>query len=891
MKENKMTTHDYPWATKLNTLLDDYVVDIESGLKEDVVVERQNQYGKNVVDAKRGAGPWQILYRQFQSPLIFILLLAVIATLALAEYIDAAIVTLAILVNAGLGFYQEFRAERAVEHLQSFITVRTRVMRGGKEQEIDAHDIVPGDIVHLTMGSRVPADGRIISQQGLRVDEAVLTGESLPVGKEADVLEVDSVLSERTNMVYGGTLVTEGSAMMLVVAIGAKTEFGKIATLVGTTNREATPLQKAVHKLAWLIAGVISILVAGVFALGLARGETVFDMFLVSIAVAVGAIPEALPIGLTAVLAVGVERLAKRKGVMRNLTAAETLGSTTVVITDKTGTLTQAKLDLISIYSLPELLATTKVAVSPSELTLSPEQKDILYTALLATDVIIENPDDEPPQWRISGPPIEATLVQGAAMQGLNIADAGKTVSALPFNSHNKFSVSTGPLRLQTMVSGKRFGNARIIIGAPDVLAKRAKITKDEYLKLLKRLEAESHAGRRLLGLAVMYLPEDKISNEPVEADEIKDIQLLGMMTFVDPIRAEVPEAIKKIEHFGVRVIIATGDLPGTAVAVARQLGWEVLPHEVITGDVLAKLSDEELDHALAQVKIFARVTPADKLRIAKALQAKGEVVAMTGDGVNDAPSLKAVDIGIAVGSGSDVAKGVADLILLDDNFNTIVSAIEEGKRVMRNIRKTFVYLMSNSLDEIFLIGGSLIAGIALPLTAMQIIWVNFFTGSIPAVAFAFDSDEVTGRKHGGPEKIINAEVKYITLVVGVSTSLLLFTMYYFLTDTAYPLEEIQTFIFVCFSVYILLVAFSLRSLSLPIWRYNPFTNNILNFGVGGGLLLTLATVYVTPLQSIFSTVSLSLFWWFWVGVWVLFAVGFVEVVKWGVGKLDSKKR
>jgi len=886
MHEKKSSTHEYAWATEIDTVIADYSSDAETGLADDVVQERQKQYGKNVVDAKRGAGPWQILYRQFQSPLIFILLLAVVATLALAEYVDAAIVMLAILVNAGLGFYQEFRAERAVEHLQSFITVRTRVIRNGREQEIDAHDIVPGDIVHLTINSRVPADGRIITEQGLRVDEAVLTGESLPVTKEAGVLEVNAVLSERKNMVYGGTLVTEGSAIMLVVATGAATEFGKIATLVGTTEREATPLQKAVHKLAWLIAGVITVLVSGVFALGVARGESVFDMFLVSIAVAVGAIPEALPIGLTAVLAVGVERLAKRKGVMRNLTAAETLGSTTVVITDKTGTLTQAKLDLVSIYSLPELLDTTEVAVSKSAMALTAEQKDILYTALLATDVVIENTEDEPIEWRIAGSPIEATLVRSAASQGFTVADAGKTVSVLPFNSHNKFSVSSGPLRLQTMVSGQRFGNARIIIGAPDVLLKRANITKDEYLKLLKRLDNESHAGRRLLGVAVMYLPETEISSESIKAEVVEDIQFLGVAAFVDPVRIEVPEAIKKIEHFGVRVIIATGDLPGTAVAVARQLGWEVLPHEVITGDVFATLSDEELEQALTQVKIFARVTPADKLRVAKALQARGEVVAMTGDGVNDAPSLKAVDIGIAVGSGSDVAKGVADLILLDDNFNTIVSAIEEGKRVMRNIRKTFVYLMSNSLDEIFLIGGSLIAGIALPLTAMQIIWVNFFTGSIPAVAFAFDSDEVTGKKHKGPETIINAEVKYITLVVGVSTSILLFAMYYYLTTTQYPPEEIKTFIFVCFSVYILLVAFSLRSLSLPIWQYNPFTNKVLNVGVVAGLVLTLATVYVAPLQSIFSTISLSLFWWGWVAVWVVFAMGFVELVKWGVGKM-----
>lgn len=886
MSDKKLNTHEYPWAVELTKILKDYATDIEKGLPEEVVEERQKAYGKNVVDGKRGAGPWQIWYRQFKNPLIFILIIAVVATLTMGHYVDAVIVLLAILINAGLGFYQEFRAERAVEHLQSFITVRSRVIRNGIEQEIDAHDIVPGDIIHLTMGSRVPADGRIISTQSLRIDEAVLTGESLPVEKEVGELEVSAVLSERTNMVYGGTLVAEGSAMMLVMATGTQTEFGKIATLVGTTKRESTPLQKAVHKLAWIISVVILILVSGVFLLGIARGEAVFDMFLVSIAVAVGAIPEALPIGLTAVLAVGVERLSKRKGVMRNLTAAETLGSTTVVITDKTGTLTEAKLDMVSVFSLPELLVTDEVAVTPERLTLSPAQKDILYTALLATNVVVENPNEEAKNWRIGGSAIEAAVVKNAHLHGLTVTDAKKSVSILPFNSHNKFSVSTGPLRLQTSVTGKRFGNAWIILGAPDVLAKRANISKAQYLKLLERLDNESHAGRRLLGVAVVYLPEGEISKQSIEAQAVEDVEFLGVIAFVDPVRAEVPKAIKKIEHFGVRVIIATGDLPGTAVAVARQLGWEVSPEEVITGDALAKLSDEDLAHTLTQVKIFARVTPADKLRVAKALQAKGEVVAMTGDGVNDAPSLKAVDIGIAVGSGSDVAKGVADLILLDDNFNTIVSAIEEGKRVMRNIRKTFVYLMSSSLDEILLIGGSLIAGIAMPLTAMQIIWVNFFTGSLPAVSFAFDTDEVTKHKKSGPEKIINNEVKYITTIVGMVTSVLLFVLYYWLTTTQYPLAEIQTFIFASFSIYILIVAYSLRSLSLPIWKYNPFNNMILNVGVIGGLVLTITTIYLPPLQDIFSTVSLSVFWWFWVVMWVAFAVLLVELVKWGVTKM-----
>jgi P-type Ca2+ transporter type 2C len=883
MKEH--TTGFFPyWAGTSEGAVEHMKSNSIVGLTTAVVEQQRSTFGVNEMKDTSKHGRWRMLLRQFSSPLIFILMMATAATLFLEEWLDAAVIFLAIAVNAGLGYFQEAKAERAIEHLRSFITQRTRVIRDGREVEIDVHDVVPGDVVHLTLGSRVPADGRLLRVQNLRVDEAVLTGESLPVAKHTKVLKEETVLPERLNMVYGGTLVTEGNGHFVVTATGMQTEFGKIADLVGSTEREQTPLQVAVGKLAWVITIGVSLFVTGVFALGVYRGEPIFEMFLVSIAVAVGAIPEALPIGLTAVLAVGVERLAKRKGVMRNLTAAETLGSTTVVMTDKTGTLTESRLRLVGILSTDSLLVGSTHQDHDEVTRLSSKQKDLLALAVACTDVVVENPTEPVAQWRIAGSPLEAAIAKTAAAHKITVAhNPSDRVfrHVLPFSSTYKFSVSEGVIELSSGLLSKDKGYAQVILGAPDILLSRANVTKEAYLSLSNAITNQSEEGKRMIGVGVRFIQSAGQTHGNVHPDAIQDIEFVGVVTFFDPVRPEVPAAIKRIEAFGVRVVMATGDLPGTALAVSRDLGWEINDAQVLSGEALAQLSDEELSDALAYVRVFARVTPRDKLRIAQLYQRRGEIVAMTGDGVNDAPSLKAVNIGIAVGSGSDVAKGVADLVLLDDNFNTIVAAIEEGKRVLRNIQKTFVYLMSNSLDEVVLIGGSLLLALPLPLTAIQIIWVNFATGSLPAIAFAFDTDVVTRESRDTADKrIINRSVRVLTLAIGLLIAPLLFIMYYVLLQFSFVELEVRTFIFVCFSSYILFVAFSLRSLERSILEYNPFSNRFLNFGVMVGIILLACTVYVPFLQPIFSTTALGIGWFALLIVWLTFTVVLVEFIK-----------
>jgi Ca2+-transporting ATPase len=883
MKESsseRLIVHAYT----VSEALAHYAVTARSGLSDAGIIEYERRYGKNVLPENPQFTVLLLVVRQFQNPLSIILGVAAITTAILGKYIDCFFIALAIVVNAGLGFFQEYKAERAVQHLRSFISSRTRVVRNGREIEIDARDVVVGDIVHLRIGARVPADGRLISVESLRIDESVLTGESLPVAKHTQPLPPETTVADRANCVFSGTLVSEGGGLMVVTAVGRETEFGKIATLVEHTKREVTPLARTMSRFSWLIAVVITIVVAGVFSLGVSQGQPIGEMFVVAIAVAVGAIPEALPIALTAVLAIGVERLARQKGILRSLTAAETLGSTSILITDKTGTLTESVLELVSIHTTHELKNHDTHRHHDVQREVTPEQRELLALAAMATDVIVENTEDNPREWRIVGNPLEAAIVQKAAQLGVpyqHRLDRGVT-AIIPFGSTHKFSVHAAYVELETELTKRtQPGYAHIIVGAPDVLLDRSDMSKDEYVGLREQLRRLSEDGMRVVGVAIAYLARASDTHTQYRPQDIQNVTFLGIVSFYDPIRPEVPEAVRAIEAAGLRVVIATGDLPGTASAIARDIGFVVSPHDVLTGAALATMSDAELRAQLEHVRVFARVTPADKLRIARCYQYRGDIVAMTGDGVNDAPALKAVDIGIAVGAGSDVAKGVADLILLDNNFTTIVAAIEEGRRVVHNVRKTFVYLVSNSLDEIMLIGGSLLLLQPMPLTAMQIIWVNFFTGSLPAIAFAFDTNTPRTARAHHTKHILDSHTRLLTMLLALGTSSALLALYIVLLHFKVPTELAHTFLFACFASYILFVAYCMRDTKVPIWRTSSvFSNRVLNYGVGMGIILLVCTLYVPWFQDIFSTSTLPPLWLFGALLYVIVMMVLVEGVK-----------
>ncbi|MDP9249280.1 MAG: HAD-IC family P-type ATPase [bacterium] len=858
-----------PWALSVPETFDDLKTS-EKGLDDKEAAARLAAYGKNVFKGKGKTNPLVLFLKQFLSPLIFLLIAAAMLTAFLHEGPDTWVIIFAVLLNVMLGFYHEYNAENTLDKLKTYIKDRARVIRGGMEQEIDSELVVAGDILKLAYGARIPADARIISVNNFRVDEAILTGESMPVEKNESAVGISALVTDRKNIAHAGTLVVQGYALAAVFAIGNNTELGRIAGIVSKTEKVKTPLQKGVDHLAWLICGFVLALVVGILILGVLRGGSFVEMMLLSAAVAVAAVPESLPIALTVILAIGALRLAQKKGVVRKLSAAETLGSATVIMTDKTGTLTLADMRLVGIHSTEQILGAGEVVGEADAFT--DEQKSLLELALYNVDVSVENPREDKKNWTFRGRPFEVNIVKAARLHGTPLHFLSSSIShiILPFNSTNKFSVAE---------KDKEY----ILMGAPEILLRKSSLSKEEYLKIEEWIEKESRKGKRIVGLGKMT---KKRGHKEFSPDTIKGMEFLGMFTFFDPIRPEVPAAIKNIQSHGIKMVLVTGDLVGTALSVAKDLSWHVTEEEVLSGGDLRNLSDEELLKIIPRIKIFARVTPEDKLRIGQLYQKLGEVVAMTGDGVNDSPALKAMDIGISLGTASDVAKSAADLVLLDDNFETISLAIDEGRKILTNIRKTFAYLMSNSMDAVFIVGGSLIFALPVPLTALHIIWVNLFTGSLPALSFAFD-DVIDREKYTGKDitLIFTKEVKLLTFGIGTFTSFLLFLLYYGMLKAGIHLETARSIFFVCFSSYILVIAFSFRSLHMPLFSYDIFSNKKLNWSIIIAVSLLAFTMGTPFMRDIFGLAPLPLYALPAVTLWLILNVLIVEGAKYVMRK------
>lgn len=810
----------------------------QHGLSAQDVKDRLAVSGRNTFESAKKTSGLKIFLSQLKSPLILILIVAGIVTFVISHYRDTVFILVAVIVNSILGFWQENKAERALAELKTYLKRRARVVRDGKEREIDAEELVPGDIIRLAQGDRVPADARVMFVNDFQVDESVLTGESLPVAKSAESSPDLATVADQTSMLFAGTLVTQGVCAAIVCRTSANTELGKIASLIASSENEKTPLQKAIIKFSVFLSVVLGILTLAVFIIGILSGQPGLEMFLTSVAIAVSAIPEGLPISMTVILAIGVERMAKRKGVVRKLIAAEALGGTTVILTDKTGTLTMAKMIMSKI--IPFGLSEEK----------------LLARALTNATVLIENPEEDPETWRMNGRIMETALVQSAAKRGvslLEITNKDHVLQTMPFNAVQKFSASL-----------VKESNKHIIIlfGAPEILLKHSSLGEQEKKKLLARINDLASSGERVLGLATKEIQHTEDFSFSKDFNP-SGFSFDGLITFRDPVRPSIKHAIERVRRAGIKTVIMTGDHRGTAVAVATEIGMVVDEMSVLDASELATLSDTDLKDRLPHIAVISRVTPFDKLRIVKLFQELGEVVAMTGDGVNDAPAIKQANVGIAMGSGTEVAQSVADLVLLDDNFETIVAAIEEGRQILGNIRKVLVYLLSNVTDGLIVIGGSILAGIPLPLNALQILWVNFFTDSFPAIAFAFEKDEdsLSHKPNGKKMVLFDPLMKFLILIIGVSTSALLFIVYFILLRLGYEPLLVRTFTFAAFGTYTLLVAFSVRSLDKSILSYSLFSNRYLAGGILVGFILMAAAIYIPGLQTLFGTVSLPFNW------------------------------
>lgn len=822
--------------------------DPESGLSRDEFVKRFDIYGPNKLEKEKSFRFFKILTDQLKSPLIFILIIAGGITILLQEYTDALVIFIAVFINTAIGIYQEGRASQAFEKLRSSVKKYAIVVRDGKQKEVETEQLVPGDLILLEAGAQIPADIRLIEVKGLEVNEAILTGEWMPQEKTSQAISEHVRITEQKNMAWMGTLVEDGYAKGIVVATGTQTELGKIAGSL-KQEEEITPFQKSVSRLARLIGIIIVAIVIIIFILGVWEGQGVAEMFLTAVAIAVAAIPEGLPVAVTVILAISMSRILGKGGLVKKLIKAETLGSTTIILTDKTGTLTKGEMQLKHALSCSMILSEKNTGKDPS----------VIRIGVFTSGAFIENEEKDPSQWIIRGKPTDKALLYAGVTMNITpriLFGKEKRVDYLPFDSQRRVAVS-----LHTSEAG----NMLYITGTPELLVQSAfyagemskTLSENDKLLIQKTYNTATEQGMRVVAVGYKAFSANEIPRKNMK-EMLEGIIFTGLIIFHDPIRQDVPAAIAAAKEAGLRPILVTGDHANTARAVAHETGLS-LREEVITGEMIETMDDETLQKIIQTNQIFARILPSQKLRLVQAFRLQNEVVAMTGDGVNDSPALTEADIGIAVESGTDVAKEASDLILLHDSFNIIVKAIEEGRVVLANLRKIVTYILATNFSEVVLISAALLLRLPLPVLPVQILWANLIEEGFMNFAFAFEKGEdvlkedIRARES---QKIITKEMAVIIFGIGIITSLLLVGVMLFLLSKNYPLEHIRTILFAGLSLDAIFFVFSLKSFKKPIWKTNIFSNRYL---VGAFLISfvgLLSAITFPPLEHILQTVT-----------------------------------
>ena len=859
------------------------------GLTAAEAARRLDEFGPNELQAAGRVSPWAILLEQFKNVLIVILLLATALSAFLGHGVEAIAITVIVLFAVILGFIQEYRAERAIEALREMAAPAATVIREKHETRIPARDLVPGDMILLATGDKVPADARLFEAINLQTVEAALTGESAPVEKHSHPLEGEQLATaDRKNMAFAGTAVTYGRGRAIVVATGMATEFGKIARMLEDVETVKTPLQANLDRIGKSLARAAFAVVLVIVALGLFRGQPFIEMLIFGVALAVAVVPEALPAVVTISLALGVKRMVRRNALVRRLPAVETLGSTSVICSDKTGTLTKDEMTARRLFVGSTTVEISGTGYEPRGSFAinrsgngsgnSAALPALLRAAALASDARVEQRDGTG-KWEVRGDPTEGALIVAAAKAGFDkpTLDAQfARVSEIPFTAETK--------RMTTLHQTPD-GLVAYAKGAPEVIVPACawQLTKngEEPLDERRRAEVLEHAremaGEALRVLAVAQKPRAALANAE------QDMTLLGLIGLIDPPRPEAAAAVRECEEAGIKVIMITGDHPLTAKAVADELGL-TKGGRVVTGPELEAMTDAELEEAVGSIDVCARVSPAHKLRVVTALQKRGQVVAMTGDGVNDAPALKKADIGIAMGiTGTDVSKEAAAMTLTDDNFASIVAAVEEGRGIFSNIKKYLMYLLSSNIGEIGLMAGASLAGLPLPLTAVQILYVNLATDGLPALALAVDPPErgLMRRPPRDPRTgIFTRPVVMLMLVGGVWSALVNLGLFVWALNSGRSLAEAMTMTFVSLVLIQFFKAYNFRSDRLSVLN-QPFANKWLNLAIGWELVMLGLIVYVPLLEQIFGTYGLP-----WIDWIIIVAAAFtvspvLELTKW----------
>ena len=832
----------------------------------------------NILPRQKGPGPLKLLWRQINDPLIYVLIGAAVIALLMGKITDAAVVLGVVVLNMIVGFIQEYKAGRAIEALVNLVPNMAVCFRDGEQLEVPAQDLVPGDVISLQPGDRVPADARLLHSNGLFSDEASLTGESVPAEKTGEVVDISTSLGDRTGVVFGGTVITSGVASAVVVETAGRTELGRISRMLGETSELETPLTRQMAVVGTKLTVVISVVAVLLMLVGLLRGETIVDALLAAITLAVAAIPEGLPAIITIALAIGVQRMARRRAIIRKLPAVETLGSTTVICTDKTGTLTRGEMTVRAVWApgtplfhvegsgyAPEgyLTQNGKGAVEVGS-----DVRGVLAAGVLCNDSSLGFREG---QWKITGDPTEGALLVVAAKAKLDSEDirrAAPRVDAIPFESRRQYMAT---LHADTDTSSRMVVYMK---GAPEVVVKRCVPPgAPEHKEALEQAAKMAEQGLRVLAFA-----RKTFDSEVVLDDEHLDggFTLLGLQGMSDPPRQESIEAIRRCRRAGIEVKMITGDHRVTAQAIGREIGLSNTGDPVVTGDEIEEMTDEELAVAATRARIFARVAPEHKLRLVRALQSQNEIVAMTGDGVNDAPALKQSNIGVAMGiAGTSVSKEAADMVLADDNFASIAAAVEEGRRVYDNLVKSLAFVLPTNIGEALIIliavaffpvvGGSIL----MPMLPVQILWINLVAAVTLALPLAFESMEpgVMRRRPRDPgSSILNRFVMTRTLGVAILMTagaiILFFHEFSILLDQGnsreVALAHAQTAAVTTVILFQIFYLLQCRSLRDSMFKIGLFSNPSVYVGIVLLILLQLAFVYVPFMNTLFSSAPLT---------------------------------
>ena len=861
-------------------------VDCASGLDEAEAAARLDRHGANRLTERPGKPAWQRFLAQLTQPLVLVLIAAGTITAGLGETVDASVIFGVVMVNALIGYWQEAKAEGALAALARSVATPVTVRRGGLRKQLDAGQLVPGDIVMLAAGDRIPADLRMLQQHELQTDDSMLTGESQPVRKHAAPLHADTELAERSNMAWAGTTVVAGQGSGLVIATGDHTETGRIAGLIAAAPDLVTPLTRKMVRfsnwLLWAIGGLAAL----TFAVGLARGETAFAMFMAAVALAVGAIPEGLPAAVTVTLAIGVARMARRKAIIRHLPAVETLGSTTVICSDKTGTLTENAMTVRVLWCAGEGYALSGHGYSPEGDIRHDEMaadmggalRECLVAGALCNDASLRS---EHGRWLITGDPTEAALLVAARKGGLDEHTLNALlprVDVLPFDACRQYMATAHAPDGEHILYVKG-ALERLLPLCVDQLASDGRSVPLDASAIEHAAQAYAEQGMRVLLLARRLLPEAA----PLTEAAVARLSVIGLVGMIDPPRKAVIAAIRNCHSAGIRVKMITGDHAVTALAIARQIGLDA--GRALTGRELAGLDDTALAEVAHGVDVFARVEPEQKLRLVRALQGRGDVVAMTGDGVNDAPALKQADIGVAMGlGGTEVAKGAAAMVLTDDNFASIEAAVEEGRGVWDNLVKFITWTLPTNFGEGLVIVAAILAGATLPITPLQILWINMTTAVLLGLPLAFEPIE-KGIMRRPPRRLDQPvlDAALIRRIVLVSFLLLAGAFGLFLRELAqgHSLAEART---VAVNVFVMVEAaylFNCRSLTQGFWKQGLFSNLWLWAGVGSMMLLQLAMTYLPVMNQLFGTAPIGVAEWLEITLVALFSSSVIALEKW----------